>query len=259
MPYISVNDTEIYYEDAGSGQPVVLLHSWGTSGRVWGSVLPSLVADHRVLTVDARGCGRSGRPAAGNTINENTADVLELIRTLQLERPVIVGSSQGGTYAAEVAIRASGLIAGAVVIDGGGHWGLVTAGVSDRLAGLRAALIADRPAALQAWVPGWFGPAVGTGMHAWTIRQILDASPYIDPILSEQVGFDQRPRLPAVQVPVTWIHGELDTIPVSIAEESAELVPRGDVIVVDGAAHVPHLERPARFEQELRRALSAMR
>jgi non-heme chloroperoxidase len=181
------------------------------------------------------------------------------MRKLHLDRPVIAGSSQGGTYAAEVAIQAGGLITGAVVIDGGGHWGLVTHGVADRLARLRAALIADRPAALQAWVPGWFGPAVGTGMHAWTIRQILDASPYIDPILSEQADFDQRPRLPDVNVPVTWIHGELDSIPVSIAEESAQLVPGGDVVVIDGAAHMPHLEQPARFEQELRRVLSAMR
>ncbi len=40
MPYLQVNGTGLYYEDYGAGQPVVLLHGWGTSGRVWGGQLP---------------------------------------------------------------------------------------------------------------------------------------------------------------------------------------------------------------------------
>lgn len=47
---------------------MVFLHGWGTSGLVWGAQLPDLVQDHCVITVDWRGCGRSSRPAAGNTI-----------------------------------------------------------------------------------------------------------------------------------------------------------------------------------------------
>ena len=75
MAYVTVNGTDLYYEDHGAGQPVVFLHGWGTSGRVWGAQLPDLVQDHRVLTVDWRGCGRSSRPATGNTIANVARDI----------------------------------------------------------------------------------------------------------------------------------------------------------------------------------------
>ncbi|MFD0384991.1 alpha/beta fold hydrolase [Streptomyces stramineus] len=63
MPYLDVNDTTLYIEDEGSGPALLFLHGWGTSGRVWGGQLREFVRDHRVVTVDGRGCGRSARPA----------------------------------------------------------------------------------------------------------------------------------------------------------------------------------------------------
>jgi pimeloyl-ACP methyl ester carboxylesterase len=63
MPYLDVNRTTLYYEDEGAGPALLMLHGWGTSGRVWGGQLPDLVTDHRVVTLDWRGCGRSARPA----------------------------------------------------------------------------------------------------------------------------------------------------------------------------------------------------
>ena len=69
MAYVTVNGTDLYYEDHGEGQPVVFLHGWGTSGRVWGAQLPGLIRDHRVPTVDWRGCGRSSRPRTSHSMN----------------------------------------------------------------------------------------------------------------------------------------------------------------------------------------------
>lgn len=74
MPYLKVNGTGLYY---GAGQPVVLLHGWGTSGRVWGGQLPDLARDYQVIAVDWRGCGRSARPAEGNSIAGVARDILE--------------------------------------------------------------------------------------------------------------------------------------------------------------------------------------
>jgi non-heme chloroperoxidase len=84
MAYVKVNGTDLYYEDHGAGQPLVFLHGWGTSGRVWGAQLPDLVQDHRVITVDWRGCGRSSRPATGHTIANVARDIREFIDVLEL-------------------------------------------------------------------------------------------------------------------------------------------------------------------------------
>ena len=68
MAHLEIHGTRLHYEDAGTGPALLLLHGWGTSGRVWSSCLPDLVRDHRVVTLDWRGCGRSDHPADGNTI-----------------------------------------------------------------------------------------------------------------------------------------------------------------------------------------------
>jgi len=54
MAYLPVNGAELFYEDQGTGRPVVFLHGWGTSGRVWGGQLPDLVQDHRLIADQAR-------------------------------------------------------------------------------------------------------------------------------------------------------------------------------------------------------------
>jgi pimeloyl-ACP methyl ester carboxylesterase len=114
MPYLEVNDATLYYEDEGAGAPLLFLHGWATSGQVWGAQLPEFVRDHRGLTVDWRGCGRSTRPARGNTINGLIADLVEIIGALHLDRPVVIGSSIGGTFATELAVRHPELITGVI-------------------------------------------------------------------------------------------------------------------------------------------------
>ena len=125
MAYLTVNGVELFYEDEGAGRPVVFLHGWGTSGRVWGGQLPDLVQDHRVITVDWRGCGRSARPAAGNTIATITRDILELVSALALPAPVLVGSSLAGAseIPRQVPEQCAALIPGAevILVEGAGH------------------------------------------------------------------------------------------------------------------------------------------
>jgi non-heme chloroperoxidase len=251
MPFLTIDDTEIYYEDVGSGPAVVLAHGWGTSARVWNAQLADLARDHRVVALDERGCGRSGRPAHGNTIARNAQDLLDLCAALELDAPVLAGQSFGATYAIEAALRAPEALGGVIAIDGPAHW--VAQGMTERLDGLRDALVRDRAAALEQWVPNWFGPAVGHEMRAWTIRQILDSGAHIDVLLDEHAGYDPRPALPELAVPTAFVHGRLDAeIPLAVARECATLVPAGEVLVIEDAGHMPHQEQPLAVNAVLR-------
>jgi non-heme chloroperoxidase len=101
MPYIKVGQensgsTELYYEDHGAGQPVVLIHGYPLSGRAWDKQVPVLLDDgRRVITYDRRGFGRSSQPVSGYDYDTFAADLHVLMETLDLREVTLVGHSMG--------------------------------------------------------------------------------------------------------------------------------------------------------------------
>jgi len=101
MPYVKVGQEnsgsiELYYEDHGSGQPVVLIHGYPLSGRAWDKQLPVLLEDgRRVITYDRRGFGKSSQPVSGYDYDTFAADLQALMETLDLRDATLVGHSMG--------------------------------------------------------------------------------------------------------------------------------------------------------------------
>ncbi|MCX4804448.1 alpha/beta fold hydrolase [Streptomyces sp. NPDC058682] len=258
MPGLNVNDTTLHYEDEGAGPALLFLHGWGTSGRTWGAQLPEFTRDHRVVTVDWRGCGRSARPVRGNSTAGVVSDLVALIGALRLDRPVVIGSSIGGSFASELALQRPELIAGVVPVGAPGYWPSTKAQAKAQ-AELVAALRRDRAGTVAGWVPGWYAPGTAPALIDWTVRQILDSGVYIDEHQATANGYDPRPTLPGLQVPIHYIHGELDTaIPLEVARTCAALTPEAEVSVIAAAGHMPHQELPEQFNTALRAALTRM-
>ncbi|WP_086839970.1 alpha/beta fold hydrolase [Amycolatopsis kentuckyensis] len=250
MPFLEVNGTRLHCEDAGAGPALLLLHGWGTSGRVWYSCLPDLVRDHRVVTLDWRGCGRSDHPADGNTIAQIAADLAQVIEILKI-KPTVVGSSIGGVFATELALARPELVERVVVVDGPGYW--PSTGMLDQIRDLRKQLVDDRAGTLAGWVPGWFAAGASCDLVDWTIRQLLDSGPYIDELFTECTTYDPRPGLKDLAVPITYLHGELDAqIPLEVPRGCAVETPGARVHVLAGCGHVPHQENPRAFTAALR-------
>jgi non-heme chloroperoxidase len=101
MPYLKVGQEntgsiELYYEDHGSGQPVVLIHGYPLSGRAWDKQVPMLLDDgRRAITYDRRGFGRSSQPAVGYNYDTFANDLHVLLEGLDLHDVVLVGHSMG--------------------------------------------------------------------------------------------------------------------------------------------------------------------
>src|ERR1700756_240873 len=102
MPYVTVGkensgDIALYYEDHGSGQPVVLIHGYPLSGASWEKQLPVLLdAGHRVITYDRRGFGKSSQPTTGYNYDTFAEDLNKLVTKLKLRDFSLAGFSMGG-------------------------------------------------------------------------------------------------------------------------------------------------------------------
>ena len=102
MPYISVGkensgSIDLYYEDHGSGDPVVLIHGYPLSGASWERQLSVLLAaGHRVITYDRRGFGKSSQPTTGYSYDTFAEDLHKLVTHLELRDFALVGFSMGG-------------------------------------------------------------------------------------------------------------------------------------------------------------------
>src|SRR5213080_5256270 len=101
MPFVNVGkensgNIDLYYEDHGSGKPVVLIHGWPLSGASWErQVAALLAAGHRVITYDRRGFGRSSKPTVGYNYDTFAADLDAVLSTLNLTDVALVGFSMG--------------------------------------------------------------------------------------------------------------------------------------------------------------------
>src|ERR1700726_612113 len=102
MPYVTVGkensgNIDLYFEDHGSGQPVVLIHGYPLSGASWEKQVPVLLnAGHRVITYDRRGFGKSSQPTTGYNYDTFAEDLQKLITHLDLREFALVGFSMGG-------------------------------------------------------------------------------------------------------------------------------------------------------------------
>ena len=102
MPYVSVGkensgNIDLYYEDHGTGKPVVLIHGYPLSGASWEKQIAVLLAaGHRVITYDRRGFGKSSQPATGYNYDTFAADLHKLVTQLELQDFALAGFSMGG-------------------------------------------------------------------------------------------------------------------------------------------------------------------
>src|SRR5438132_14109895 len=154
---------EIYYEDHGSGSPVVLIHGWPLNGDAWEKQTAALLAaGHRVITYDRRGFGRSSKPGIGYNYDTFASDLDILLNTLNLTDVSLVGHSMGtgeitryiGKYGTK-RLRKTVLIGtlGPYLLKAADNPDGVPASVFDEV---RAGLKADRPATVMEFLKNFY-------------------------------------------------------------------------------------------------------
>ena len=253
------SERSIYYEHhAGSKRPVVLVHGWGMSCRIWDTVLPALLAaDHEVVAFDHRACGSSDKDFADTSIAANATDVIALVEHLWRDRPVRNGWSLGVAVVAEAAPKLGDQLGG-LVLTGGATPRYVQAddyphgGTIEALDETMALLGADRAGFLAGLSGAVCHADVGQPVIDWMWQIFMQASPRADTTLRDLGNIDHRTVLPAITAPALVIAGTHDAIvPLGIAQVAAELLPNAALVEFEGSGHAPFLEENARYRDEL--------
>jgi pimeloyl-ACP methyl ester carboxylesterase len=122
MPFKSINSIEMYYEEYGTGKPLVLLHGFGGCARNWHPFTAPLSERHRLIVVDLRGHGHSTNPENRFTHREAARDVLLLLDALGISRFSAMGMSSGGMALLHMATSQPARIDSMVLISATSHF-----------------------------------------------------------------------------------------------------------------------------------------
>lgn len=257
MPYVKVGKEnsaaiELYYEDHGSGDPVVLIHGYPLNGASWEKQIPALLAaGHRVITYDRRGFGKSSQPTTGYNYDTFAEDLRKLVTHLKLQNFSLVGFSMGGGEVARYLGKyGSKGVSKAVIIGGVPPFLLKTSdnpeGVDGSVfAGIQKAVAADRYAFFTEFFKNFYNLEVFLGKRiseqavqaSWNVA--ASASPTASLACVPTWHEDFRKDLARIDVPTLVIHGEADRIvPIAAAgQRTAKLVKGARLSVIKDGPH----------------------
>jgi non-heme chloroperoxidase len=243
---------DLYYEDHGSGKPVVLIHGWPLSGASWEKQVAALLAArHRVITYDRRGFGQSSKPSTGYDYDTFAEDLNKLVTKLDLRDVALVGFSMGGGEVARyLGTYGSKRVSKAVFISSVPPFLLKTADNPDGVdgsvfKGIKKAIVVDRPAFLSAFFANFYNVDVLRGKRisdevvrlSWNIAAGASAKGTLDCVCTW--GTDFCKDLTKIDVPTLVIHGDSDRIlPIAATGNRTHKAVKGArLVVVKGGPH----------------------
>lgn len=243
---------DLYYEDFGSGSPVVLIHGWPLSGASWEKQTAALLeAGHRVITYDRRGFGRSSKPSVGYDYDTFADDLHTLLTTLDIQKADLVGFSMGtgevtryiGKYGTERVRKAVliGTLGPFLVKDADNREG-ADAAVFE---GIKAAIKADRPAFLHGFLHNFYNYDITGGKLVservvednWNVASQASAIGTLKCVDAWLEDF--REDITKNNVPTLILHGDADRIlpPDATSRRQAKMIKDVRFVEIPGAPH----------------------
>ncbi len=255
-----INGIEMYYDVHGSGEPVLFVHGFPLSGRLWRSVIDPLRERYRLVVPDLRGFGRSGVGVEAS-IARYADDLVGLLDVLDEQRPVVVvGFSMGGYVAFEFHRRHQSRVRGLALVDTRAEPD-DEAGKLDREEQAKRVLREGSGVVADAMVEVLFGKQASTELRE-TWRGVMSTAPregVAAALRAMARRADSRPLLATIEVPTVVVVGEDDAVtPPATARCLHEAVAGSKLAVIPGAGHMTPVEQPQRFTQVLLEFLDSL-
>jgi len=257
---LPVDRGELYYEIAGSGEPVVLIHGGFGDRRMWDDQFEVLARDYRVLRYDHRGFGRSPAP---DTTYSPIRDLIRLLDRAEIDRAHIVGNSLGGALAITFAIlhpeRVRSLTVVASGADGFRYPQSDIEAITEVIALMRGG---RQEEALTKWLGNPMLAVVNTQP---AVKEKVERMVRENAGIWTMAAWPQQPltppareRLGRIRIPTLVVIGDRDAASVrTFADSTARMIPGAERVVLEGTDHLPHMEQPEEFNRILKEFLQA--
>jgi pimeloyl-ACP methyl ester carboxylesterase len=242
MPYATVNDLTMYYEEHGTpdGPPLVLLHNFtGSGAAAWAAQLPVFGAHYHLVVPDWRGHGRTNNPGGLAAMNHRqfAHDIATLGRALGLERACFCGTSSGAMLLLTLALEAPGLVQ-ALVLCGCTFYQPDEARVWLRAQTPETVVAPERRPAMQAR-----HTALGPDHWRTVVASWIAVADH-----ANAADFPAPEQLRRIDAPTLLIHGDRDRFfPVAVPVELYGLLPDAELCVLPQTGHGVQGERPEWF------------
>jgi pimeloyl-ACP methyl ester carboxylesterase len=265
MPYQTVNGIKIYYEEQGTGEPLLLINGLAFPMDLWFAQIEELSKDFRVIALDNRGIGQSDKPDEEYSIPLMASDSVGLLRALGIQKANVAGLSMGGFIAQEIALSypeslnrlilvATGMGGPRLLALGKPFWDSSVVAIAGKtywdvyridLTLMTAPEFAERH-------PETLDKAVELRMknpqpfHAF-VRQFTAAG-----------LFDSNERVHRIDKPTLIVLGREDPIfPIDLAEDFREKLPHAKMVIYENCGHAIHLEKPDQLSKDIREFLKS--
>ncbi len=257
MPYITVGEEngcpiDLYYEDHGSGPPVLMIHGFPFSGGAWEKQVSALLmAGYRTVTYDRRGFGRSSQPATGYDYDTFASDLAKVMMALDLRDATLVGHSMGtGEVTRYLSAYGSERVRKAMLISPIPPFLMKTSDNPEGLDkgmfdGFVQSIMNDRPAFQTEFMNNFFNPDQNLGKrvsedairHHWNVSMMASSLGTAASVPAWLTDF--RPDLPRIDVPVQIIQGDQDRVlPYPITgQRLVNMLPGSSLTTLQGAPH----------------------
>lgn len=262
----SGNDIKLFYQDLGTGNPVVLIHGWPLSSAMWDYQLAELPKHNmRVIAYDRRGFGQSSKPFDGYDYDTLADDLKVVLDELDLQNVTLVGMSMGGGEVARYMSRHGGArVSKVVFLSAVTPYMLKTEdnpdGVSHKVFDeMKENLNKDRAGFLQDFSRQFYGvtllsqPVSQAHMDGDFVRTYQASHKATVDCVDAFAATDFRQDLTTIKVPTLIIHGTGDkVVPIEASgERTAEAIPHAEFIKYDGAPHGLFIPEKDRLNSDL--------
>ncbi len=257
MPFVERDGVNLYWESHGRGSPIVFVHPIATSRYFWSQQLFAFAAEHRVITLDLRGHGLSGKPGSGYGIDELGEDVLAVMNDAAAGNVTLVGNSLGAMAALATALDAPGRVGALVAVSG-------TTNLAPFVpAEARKAYRDDFEAAFDAMLERSVSARTQRDRrevcsflaNAWRVEDNFSPEVFLSCAEDPRGLFDWdvTARLKTLRIPALVIAGAEDqSMPPQAVKQLATDIPGAQFKLVPEVGHYYPLEAPAEFNEDLR-------
>jgi pimeloyl-ACP methyl ester carboxylesterase len=255
MATIEVSGAVLYYEERGSGPPLLLVHGTGGYADLWSPVLDGLAHSYRVIAYDRRGFARSSS-AAGEKLADHARDAAELLTALGASPATVVGWSGGGVIALDLAASYPDRVAALVLAEPAVH--LFTHPTRGALAmalrsGFQRYVRRDATSAaltMYRWASGYKtgGNRFDAFPVAWREQMLAHATATLREMDQMMRPYPSRSAIRSIACPVTVIEGDLSDAAFPAADAFVmRLLSQARMVPLPGAAHMLHVDQPDRW------------